>query len=133
MALKSAIIHSDVILHLIDEESKTHEKAVKLIENLRELLIPSIVFLDVIEKAKKIKLRSEILKIKLKDILHNPRLIFIPIQPEALSEALDKALALSSLTEYIVLYYARKYVKPVATFDVKLQAKARRLGLMVIC
>ena len=133
MALKSAIIHSDIILHLIDEESKVHEKAVKLIENLRELLIPSIVFLDVIEKAKKIKLRSEMLKIKLKDILHNPRLIFIPIQPEALSEALDKALALSSLTEYIVLYYARKYVKPIATFDVKLQAKARRLGLMVIC
>ncbi len=133
MALKSAIIHSDIILHLIDEESKVHEKAVKLIENLRELLIPSIVFLDVIEKAKKIKLRSEILKIKLKDILHNPRLIFIPIQPEALSEALDKTLALSSLTEYIVLYYARKYVKPIATFDVKLQTKARRLGLIVIC
>lgn len=128
---------TNVLVYDTIEDGEYHEEATRIIDEARELIIPSIVIHEYIWAMFKIaQVSPGFLMIKLREYLGDPRTAYVLEPEEVLISALEMLKADEEspreVNDYIILAMALHNNLKLATFDEKLRRRALERGLGVV-
>lgn len=128
---------TNVLIYDTVEDSEHHEEAATVIDEAREVIIPSIVVHEYIWAMFKIvQVPPSFLVIKLREYLGDPRVAYVLEPARVLIEALEMleedGESLREANDYVILAASLHYGSKLATFDGKLRARAVRRGIEVV-
>ena len=131
------LLDTNVLVYDTVEDSDYHGEAARIVDEAKEIYIPSIVVHEYIwVMLKTVQAPPTFVSQKIKEYIEDPRVVYILELPEILAYALkfleeDKASA-KEVNDYIILATAFHYNLVLATFDKELKSRAVKRGLKVI-
>jgi len=131
------LLDTNVLVYDTVEDSDYHGEAARIVDEAREIYVPSIVVHEYIwVMLKTVQAPSTFVSRKIREYVEDPRVVYILEPPEILAYALkileeDKASA-KEINDYIILATALHYNLVLATFDKELKSRAAKRGLKVV-
>ncbi len=131
-----AVIDTNVLVYDTFEDSVYHEEAKKLLDDLDEWIIPTIVIHEYVWILKALKINVKDVLYKVEEYIDNPKTKLISESNSIITRALNiivkENLNLSRYNDKVILFVAIDNNLDIATFDEKLRRQALHLGLNVL-
>ncbi len=131
------LLDTNVLIYDTIEDSEYHSLAMKIIDEAKELFIPSIVVHEYIwVMLKLIQVPPSFVSQKIHEYLEDPRTTYllepIGVLVNALKMLEEDKQNIKEINDYIILAVALRYNLVLATFDKRLKKVALKRGLKVI-
>ena len=128
---------TNVLIYDTVEDSGYHDEAARVVDEAREIVIPSIVVHEYLWAMLRIvQAAPSFVVLKVREYLEDPRTTYIHEPMEAIAKALRMLEAdregVGEVNDYIVLATALHFDLTLATFDRKLKERALRRGVRVV-
>ena len=128
---------TNVLIYDTVEDSEHHDEAAKVVDEAREIVIPSIVVHEYLWAMLKIvQAAPSFVALKVREYLEDPRTTYILEPMDAITEALRMLEAdresVKEVNDYVILATALHYDLTLATFDGRLKKRALRRGLRTV-
>ncbi|RLF61101.1 MAG: PIN domain nuclease [Thermoplasmata archaeon] len=131
-----ALIDTNVLVYDTFEDGIYHKEAQKILDNLKEWIIPTIVLHEYVWFMKSINMSIEDCIEKVKEYIYDEKSkILCETQNDVIGSLRiisKERLSLSSYNDKVLLYLAKRYRLAIATFDEKLKKQAKKENLKVI-
>jgi len=126
-----------VLIYDTVEDSEYHSTASEIIDRAVQIFIPSIVIHEYLwVMLRLVRAPLNIIEVKLRDYLEDPRTVYMLESVDVLVNALDMLTEdkqdVKEINDYIILLAARKHNLVLATFDKKLRKAAINRNVKVI-
>jgi predicted nucleic acid-binding protein len=131
------LLDTNVLIYDTVEDSEYHSIASEIIDRAVQIFIPSTVIHEYLWiMLKLLQVPLNIIEIKLRDYLDDPRTVYISEDIDVLINALNMLIEdkqdVKEINNYIILSTARKYNLMLATFDKRLRKIAINRNVKVI-
>ncbi len=128
-----AVIDTNVLIYDVVEDSKFHESAKELLDNLKRWLIPTITVYEFVWFFRDHNFNADETKDFLEQYIHSPKCKVIPDNGEFTSRAFEllEGSSLSRFNDMVILAVAERY-GAIATFDRKLRSKAKKMNILIL-
>jgi predicted nucleic acid-binding protein len=131
------LLDTNVLIYDTVEDSEYHSIASEIIDKAVQIFIPSTVIHEYLWiMLKLLQVPLNIIEIKLRDYLDDPRTVYISEDIDVLINALNMLIEdkqdVKEINNYIILSTARKYNLMLATFDKRLRKIAINRNVKVI-
>ena len=128
---------TNVLIYDTVEDSEHHDEAAKVVDEAKEIFIPSIVVHEYLWTMLKIvQAAPSFVALKVREYLEDPRTTYMLEPMDAITEALRMLEAdresVKEINDYVILATALHYDLTLATFDRKLKKRALRRGLRTV-
>ncbi len=128
---------TNVLIYDTVEDSEHHDEAAKVVDEAKEIFIPSIVVHEYLWAMLKIvQAAPSFVALKVREYLEDPRTTYMLEPMDAITEALRMLEAdresVKEINDYVILATALHYDLTLATFDRKLKKRALRRGLRTV-
>jgi len=118
------------------EDSEHHLEACELIDNVKEIFIPSIVIHEYIWVTLRLGIEMKIVFAKVKEYLENPKVYYfsepLDVYIKAANMLLEDKKKHREINDYIILATAIKEKTVLATYDKELRKAASKRGIKTI-
>ena len=132
----SAVVDTNVLVYDTFEDTRFHEYARRLLDDLKEWVIPLIVVYEYVWVLRELGVDLVDVEDKLKDYVLNPKTRVIYEDIDCILEAFyyirEERLGLSRFNDKVVLLLAKKLDYSLATFDKKMRSQARKMNVKVL-
>ncbi len=131
------LLDTNVLIYDTVEDSEYHSIASEIIDKAVQIFIPSTVIHEYLwVMLKLLQVPLNIIEVKLRDYLDDPRTVYISEDIDVLINALNMLIEdkqdVKEINNYIILSTARKYNLMLATFDKRLRKIAINRNVKVI-
>jgi predicted nucleic acid-binding protein len=131
------LLDTNVLIYDTIEDSEYHNIASEIIDKAVQIFIPSTVIHEYLWiMLKLLQIPHNIIEVKLRDYLEDPKTVYILEDADILINALNMLIEdkqdVKEINNYIILSTARKYNLILATFDKRLKKIAINRNVRVI-
>jgi len=127
---------TNILIYETVEDSEHHKEAYKLIDQAKQIFIPSIIIHEYFWVAPKLGINIKIVLAKISEYLEDPRVYYfaesLDIYRNAVKMLLEDGKQYRELNDYIILAVAYKEKLTIATYDHELRKAAIRRNMKII-
>jgi len=127
---------TNVLIYETVEDSEHHEEACRILDQAKEVFIPSIILHEYLWVAPKLGIDMKVVLAKIVEYLEDPRTYYfaewLDIYRSAIKMLLEDGKSHKELNNYIILAVAHEEGLVLATYDSELKEVATRRNVRVI-
>jgi predicted nucleic acid-binding protein len=128
----SAVVDTNILVFDTFEDSDSHAEAVSALNQLKNWILPGVVFDEYVYFMRDNGFTAEETRRKVAEYLLDARTVYRPVELDDVSYAVRGMQTQRDYNDYLIVSVARRLRSPLLTFDRRLGVQAVRLGVDVL-